>query len=105
MYFAKRKNFGYAIYDKSEDKHDIRQLGFEIELREAIKNDELTLHYQPKVNVKNKRVVSAEVLLRWNHTEHGFIPAEEICLLAEKTGLISELSKWVVKNSIQQSGF
>ena len=102
MYFAKRKNFGYAIYDKSEDKHDIRQLGFEVELRDAIKNDSLMLYYQPKVDVEKKRVVSAEVLLRWNHEEHGFIPAEEISLLAEKTGLIADLSKWVVRNAIEQ---
>jgi EAL domain-containing protein (putative c-di-GMP-specific phosphodiesterase class I) len=102
MYFAKRKNFGYAIYDKSEDKHDIRQLGFEVELRDAIENDDLTLHYQPKIDVKNKQVASAEVLLRWNHAEHGYIPAEEISLLAEKTGLITPLSKWVVKNAIEQ---
>jgi len=102
MYFAKRKNFGYAIYDKSEDKHDIRQLGFEVELRDAIANDDLMLYYQPKVDVKTKKVISAEVLLRWNHEEHGFIPAEEISLLAEKTGLIADLSKWVVKNAIEQ---
>lgn len=102
MYFAKRKNFGYAIYDKSEDKHDIRQLGFEVELRDAIDNDDLSLHYQPKIGVDNRQVVSAEVLLRWNHAEHGYIPAEEISLLAEKTGLITPLSKWVVKNAIEQ---
>ena len=102
MYFAKRKNFGYAIYDKSEDKHDIRQLGFEVELREAIKNDDLMLHYQPKIDVKSKQVISTEVLLRWKHAEHGFIPAEEISLLAEKTGLITELSKWVVRNAVSQ---
>ena len=102
MYFAKRKNFGYAIYDKSEDKHDIKQLGFEVELRDAINNDDLMLYYQPKIDVKNKQVVSAEALLRWNHAEHGFIPAEEVSLLAEKTGLITPLSKWVVKNSIEQ---
>jgi len=102
MYFAKRKNFGYAIYDKSEDKHDIRQLGFEVELRDAIENDELMLYYQPKIDVKNKQVISAEALLRWKHAEHGFIPAEEVSLLAEKTGLITPLSKWVVKTSLEQ---
>jgi diguanylate cyclase (GGDEF)-like protein len=102
MYFAKRKNFGYAIYDKSEDKHDIRQLGFEVELRDAIENNELTLHYQPKIDIKSKQVVSVEVLLRWNHKEHGFIPAEEISMLAEKTGLITDLSKWVVLTAVNQ---
>ena len=102
MYSAKRKNFGYAIYDKSEDKHDVRNLSFEVELRDAIDNDDLMLHYQPKICMKTKQVVSAEVLLRWNHAEHGFISAQEISLLAEKTGLITQLSKWVVKTAIHQ---
>jgi len=102
MYLAKHKNIGFAVYDENQDEHSVWQLSFEGELHRAIREDLLELHYQPKVDVASNAIVGVEALLRWNHPLHGLVPADEIHLLAEKTGLIKPLTKWVVSHVVQQ---
>lgn len=102
MYLAKHKNLGFAVYDENQDEHSIWQLSFEGELHKALRQNLLEIHYQPKINVATNKLVGVEALLRWNHPEHGMVPADEIHLLAEKTGLIKPLTKWVISRAIQQ---
>ena len=102
MYLAKHKNLRYAVYDEAQDEHNVWQLSFEGELLHAIEEDLLELHYQPKVNVKTNSITGVEALLRWNHKDHGLVPADEIHLLAEKTGLIKPLTRWVINKIVQQ---
>jgi diguanylate cyclase (GGDEF)-like protein len=102
MYLAKHKNLGFAVYDENQDEHSIWQLSFEGELHRAIKEDLLELHYQPKIQVASNTVVGVEALLRWQHPQHGMVPADEIHLLAEKTGLIKPLTKWVISRVVRQ---
>jgi diguanylate cyclase (GGDEF)-like protein len=102
MYLAKHKNIGFAVYDENQDEHSVWQLSFEGELHRAIREDLLELHYQPKVHVATNGIVGVEALLRWNHPLHGLVPADEIHLLAEKTGLIKPLTKWVISQVVKQ---
>ena len=102
MYLAKEKNLGYALYDENQDEHSLWQLSLEGELKRAMEHDHLELHYQPKINCSTGKTVGVEALLRWNHPGHGLIPADEIQLLAEKTGLIKPLTKWVVERAVAQ---
>jgi EAL domain-containing protein (putative c-di-GMP-specific phosphodiesterase class I) len=73
------------------------------ELRQGIENDELVLYYQPKIDIKTKKVKGVEALVRWQHPEHGFMSPEEFIPMAERTGLIRLLSVWVLKHALSQA--
>jgi len=103
MYVAKHAKVGYAIYDASQDKHNINRLSLSSDLRDALDADQqLVLYYQPKHDFKSNKVSEVEALLRWNHPEHGFVPPAEIIPLAEHTGLIQSLTYWVIEQAIKQ---
>lgn len=71
----------------------------ESDLRFAIKNDELRLHYQPRYCIANGLMVGAEALVRWQHPERGLIPPDTFIPIAEESGLILALSNWVIENA------
>jgi diguanylate cyclase len=102
MYVAKQNKSGYALYVKDFDKHSPRRLTLMGELRQAINNDELILHFQPKVTSKTGRINAVEALVRWNHPRHGILPPNEFIPLAERTGLIEELTIWALKKALRQ---
>ncbi|MDH3445123.1 MAG: GGDEF domain-containing phosphodiesterase [Deltaproteobacteria bacterium] len=72
------------------------------ELRQAIVQDQLFLLYQPKIDLRNNRIIGLEVLTRWRHPDYGLIMPDEFIPLAERTGLIVPLTLWVLKNAINQ---
>lgn len=88
MYRAKRTGASVAIYDEALDHHDVRDLSLLGELRRAIDNDELTLHYQPKANARDHRITGVESLVRWQHPTRGLLAPDEFIPLAESTGLL-----------------
>jgi len=102
MYSSKQTKKGYVIYDSDQDQHDPRKLALTAELHRAIEQDELALHYQPKIDLKTKQVIGVEALLRWIHPEWGFIPPDQFIGLAERTGLIKPLSEWVFNEAHRQ---
>lgn len=102
MYVSKRSNTGYRIYDPSQDKDNMGRLALSNDLRQALNNEELMVYYQPKLDMKTGLTYGVEALVRWNHQERGFIPPDQIIYIAEHTGLIKELTHWVLKESISQ---
>ncbi len=103
MYHAKNKGCGYYIYEAEADPYSMRRLALTGELRYAIEQNELTLHYQPKVDLRTGLTTGVEALVRWNHPQHGFIPPDEFVPLAERTGLIRPLTLWVLNAALRQN--
>jgi diguanylate cyclase len=102
MYLAKRSDLDYAVYEPEQDQHSPDRLALVAELRKALDEDGLLLHYQPKVDLAKGRVVGLEALLRWPHPRLGLVPPDEFIPLAERTGLIRPLSLWVLNAAIRQ---
>ncbi len=102
MYVAKRNGSGWAHYHPSLDSHSSDRLSMLSELRSAIENDELVLYYQPKVSLAAGGVTGAEVLIRWNHPERGFMPPDQFIPFAEQTGFITQITRWVLRRAFAQ---
>lgn len=100
MYYAKRQRSGFAIYSQQIDPNSLRRLTMVGELRHAIDNDELLLHFQPKINVQTRTCCGVEVLVRWRHPQHGMMPPMEFVPLAEETGLIRPMTRWVLDSAL-----
>jgi diguanylate cyclase (GGDEF)-like protein len=100
MYRAKRTGAGVIVYDNAFDRHDLRDLTLLGELRHAIDNNELILHYQPKANTATHDVSGVEALVRWNHPTRGLLTPAAFIPLAESTGLLGPLTQWVLSQAI-----
>lgn len=102
MYVAKRNKLGHSFYDADHDQHSVGRLALMSDLRIALKKDQLELHYQPKISLDSGEVTGFEALLRWKHKKLGDIPPGQIIPLAEQTGMINEITKWVLKKVLLQ---
>lgn len=106
MYAAKRNVTGYAVYsgtaDDAEEGQNVRQLSLSGDLRHAIQQEQMSLNFQPKIDFKTKKIAGVEALLRWNHPEHGFVSPEIFIPLAEQTGIIEQLTNWVIDAALKQ---
>jgi diguanylate cyclase (GGDEF)-like protein len=102
MYLAKEAHVGTAVYDAELDGNDAARLALAGELRRAIENEELVLHFQPKASLETGRIVGVEALARWQHPERGFIPPNEFVPVAERTGLIKPMSRYVLARALRQ---
>ena len=102
---AARKIGGGASvqYSPECEPHDPARLALLGELRRALEANELQLHYQPKVDLKTHTVVGAEALLRWPHPKRGFVSPEEYIKLAEQTGIIRPLTRWVLDRATEEA--
>ena len=89
-------------YSNEINPYNARRLSLAGELRKAIDNNELALHFQPKFCSKNGKISGMEALLRWTHSEHGFIPPDEFIPIAEQTGVINPLTRWVIDKALSQ---
>ncbi|MFQ5783879.1 MAG: putative bifunctional diguanylate cyclase/phosphodiesterase [Alphaproteobacteria bacterium] len=103
MYIAKREQSMFALYDSERDHNSVRNLAMSGELRQAIETDQLSLYYQPQIDLASGRVVGVEALVRWNHPEHGFVLPEEFVSVAEHMGLIQPLTHWVLDSALRQA--
>jgi diguanylate cyclase (GGDEF)-like protein len=103
MYVAKAQHLGVFVYDPSADGHSATKLALVGDLRRALVSGELLLHYQPKVSVRTGEVVGAEALVRWQHPVHGLVFPDAFIPLAERTGLINPLTRYVLDAALKQA--
>ena len=101
MYAAKSSGTGIEVYDRDRDDYSPRRLALATDLRAGIERDELLLHYQPQVDVDGT-VTGVEALVRWQHPVYGEVSPGEFIGLAERSGAISQLTRWVLARSLEQ---
>ncbi|MDB5364995.1 MAG: hypothetical protein JWM77_922 [Rhodospirillales bacterium] len=102
LYAAQQSETRLVSYQSERDPHRPERLSLMSELRRAIEEYALTLVFQPKIDVITGRVCGAEALVRWTHPRHGPLPPAEFIPLAEETGTIRYLSRWVLRTSINK---
>lgn len=102
MFVAKRNRIGYTFYDASNDDYDQRYLSLGNDMRAALNQDNLEVHYQVKYDISSNEAIGVEALLRWKHPEFGWIPPASMIPLAEQLGIIERLTLYVLQNAIAQ---
>jgi diguanylate cyclase (GGDEF)-like protein len=91
-----------AVFDRELRASVEQRSEVELQLRDAIEHGGLLLHYQPEVDLRTGRLLAVEALVRWNHPQRGLLVAGEFIKVAEDTGLIADLGRWVLAEACQQ---
>jgi len=104
MYFAKRRSPGtYAFFDASMNEGALQRFTIEGKLRGALERGELSLHYQPQIEMVSGNVTGMEALLRWTNDELGVVPPKDFIPVAEDAGLIIPIGDWVLRTACTQA--
>jgi EAL domain-containing protein (putative c-di-GMP-specific phosphodiesterase class I) len=90
------------VYSPEHDRNTAERLALVSDLRRAIECEDLTLHFQPEVDVQTGALIAFEALARWRHATRGMVPPEEFIALAEQTRLIRPLSRWAIRSALRQ---
>ena len=93
----------YRLFEATMDQNAATRRILERELRDAISNGQLLLHYQPQVKPRSGTVIGFEALVRWRHPERGLIPPNDFISVAEETGLIGRLGEWVLRAACREA--
>jgi diguanylate cyclase (GGDEF)-like protein len=100
LHVAKAQHAGVVRFDPTQDHYNADNLGLITELRRAIDNDELVLHYQPKMTLPNGEIDAVEALVRWQHPTLGLLAPDRFVPLAEQTDIIEKLTQWVLHRAL-----
>ena len=104
MYYVKDKGKNnFKLFTKEMQHHFYRKMMIEKQLRKALEKDEFELYYQPIMNLKTNEIVAVESLLRWNNETLGQVPPDDFIPIAEETGMIIPIGKWVLETAIAQN--
>jgi len=104
MYHAKESGRNnYKFFEQSMNVRAVQRQSTEASLRRALARQEFVLHYQPKINLKSKLMVGVEALIRWQHPERGLLPPEQFIPIAEDSGLILSIGRWVLHEACRQA--
>ena len=102
MYVTKRTQNVYTFYNAEIKKESGTQLALQLDLRDAINNDQLILHYQPKIDFGSHRVIGVEALVRWQHPERGLIYPDAFITVAERNGFMKPFTLKVLEMALRQ---
>ncbi len=104
MYRAKERGRARCeLFDAEMRARALRRLELERELRQALERDELELHYQPMVSLRGGEIVGLEALVRWRHPERGLLDPGEFVEVAEESGLIEPIGRWVQESACREA--
>lgn len=104
MYDAKQKGRNnYQFFKSAMNIRAVQRLNIEANLRIALEKKQFVLHYQPKLNLITKQIIGAEALLRWQHDEWGEVLPANFIAIAEESGLIVPLGRWVLREACYQN--
>ncbi|GLY31008.1 hypothetical protein Kisp02_43730 [Kineosporia sp. NBRC 101731] len=103
METAKAQGHPVLVHEQAADEKSSHKLVLLSDLRRGISRGELVLHYQPKIDIGSGALVGAEALVRWNHPELGFVPPDRFIPIAEQTGLIHPLTRYVLDAALMQA--
>lgn len=92
-----------SFFEQGMDESARKRREIEMDLRNALGNDELMLYYQPLVNIETGKTVGYEALMRWEHPTRGLVMPDDFIYIAEETGLIVQLGEWVIRNAANEA--
>ena len=102
LQMARKSKVPFKLYDQSLDQEQSERLALMNELRTAIEENHLLLHYQPKLCAETNKIYQVEALIRWQHPERGMIRPDKFISIAENSGQMDALSTWVLETAVKQ---